>query len=581
MKLKPLLFRLLAISLPLLVLIGVEGVLRLAGVEQERQTVFRAIPGEEAYQALNPAYVQRYFRGFVPGVAFNPFRERKQQDVFRVFVLGGSSAAGFPYHFYYGFPARLAARLERTMGRPVEVVNLGMTAVNSYTLWDLRGAVAAQRPDAVLIYAGHNEYYGAFGAGSTIYALGNQVWLKRLTLRLKRTVLYSLLEGVLAGSPEARPAAERTMMARVVRDATITREGEVYEAGLGQYEANMRDVLATLRDAEIPVYLATLASNLKDQPPLGDDPAALAAYRRGEALLEDGDAEAARAAFLEAKEYDDIRFRAPEALNEKIRALAAAYGGTLVDVQAMLRRHSPEGIEGATLFDDHLHPNARGYDLMADLFFRALRAAPDAQAPRDTLRLDPFEAAHARLQIERLTGGYPFDKAVTPAEEDRRYRRLLEAALQGPYADSLAARALTQQTTVPEALLAAVELAKQQGDTLSVLLHYRALLHWQPFNETIMREATGYALEAPAYDEITGDIGLFAANRSDAVYFLNAVAAVRLRQGYLDEAARLLEAAEHRDPDSKVMLYNRARLLILQGDTLRARPYFERYQAAQ
>ena len=345
----------------------------------------------------------------------------------------------------------------------------------------------------------------------------------------------------------------------------------------------MRDVLATLRDAEIPVYLATLASNLKDQPPLGDDPAALAAYQQGEALLKGGDAEAARAAFLEAKEYDDIRFRAPEALNKKIRTLAEDFGITLVDVQAMLRTHSPEGIEGATLFDDHLHPNARGYDLMADLFFRALREELNAQTPirKDTLRLDPFEVAHARLQIERLTGGYPFDKTVTPVEEDRRYRRLLKAALQGPYVDSLAASALTQQTTVPEALLQAVRTAKQQGDTLAALLHYRALLHWQPFNETLMREATGYALEAPAYDEVTGDIGLFAANRSDEVYFLNAVAAVRLRQGYLNEAARLLEAAERRDPNSKVMLYNQARLLILQGDTLRARPYFERYRAAQ
>jgi predicted Zn-dependent protease len=137
-----------------------------------------------------------------------------------------------------------------------------------------------------------------------------------------------------------------------------------------------------------------------------------------------------------------------------------------------------------------------------------------------------------------------------------------------------------QQIAVPAALLEAVQHARSENDTLAVLLHYRALLHWQPFNEGLMRQATGYALNAPAYDEITGEIGLWATSRSDDVYFLNALSAVRLRQGYLSEAARLLEAAERRDPNSKVMLYNQARLFLLQGDTLRSRQYFERYKEA-
>ncbi|HVO75336.1 MAG TPA: hypothetical protein VMT35_15005, partial [Ignavibacteriaceae bacterium] len=41
-----------------------------------------------------------------------------------------------------------------------------MTAVNSYTLLDLLPGVLNQKPDLILIYAGHNEYYGALGVGS-------------------------------------------------------------------------------------------------------------------------------------------------------------------------------------------------------------------------------------------------------------------------------------------------------------------------------------------------------------------------------------------------------------------------------
>ena len=41
----------------------------------------------------------------------------------------------------------------------IEVVNISMTAVNSYTVLDLLPGVLDQKPDLVLIYAGHNEYY--------------------------------------------------------------------------------------------------------------------------------------------------------------------------------------------------------------------------------------------------------------------------------------------------------------------------------------------------------------------------------------------------------------------------------------
>jgi len=36
-----------------------------------------------------------------------------------------------------------------------------MAAINSYALLDMVDEVIQQSPDAVLIYTGHNEYYGA------------------------------------------------------------------------------------------------------------------------------------------------------------------------------------------------------------------------------------------------------------------------------------------------------------------------------------------------------------------------------------------------------------------------------------
>ena len=581
MNVKPILFRVLAVALPFGLLLVVEAGLRLAGAGAA--PAFVPLAGQPGYQTFNPVYGQRYFRGFAPSVAFHPFREEKPKGAFRVFVLGGSSAAGFPYHFPYAFPDRLAARLEEALpGRTVEVVNLGMTAVNSYTLWDLGKAVVAQRPDAVLIYAGHNEYYGAFGVGSTIQTVGDRGWLKRLVLRLKHTALYTTLEALLAPPPEGPPAESRTLMARVVRDAAIMRGGAVYMAGLEQFEANMAAMLEHFRAADIPVYLATLTANLADQPPLGEDTEALVAYQQGQQLLAEGDTLAARVAFAEAKELDVIRFRAPEAINDAIRRLAEAPGVTLVDVAEVFRRHSPQQIEGAALFDDHLHPNARGYDLMATAFYEALRGHPRLlnlpEIAHTERAVDPVEQAYAALQIDRLKTGYPFDKVATPEEAARTFEQRLAARLRGSVYDSLAARVATFQKPPQEALYEGVLHARRRADTLAALQLYAGLLPWQPFNEALMEEAVSYAVEQPQYDAAVAPIARFAAHRTGALDFINTLAAIRLRQGQLGRAGTWLAAAEAHDSTTAVTLYNTARLHLLRGDTLAAKRYFARYQ---
>ncbi|GIV59988.1 MAG: hypothetical protein KatS3mg043_1077 [Rhodothermaceae bacterium] len=224
---------------------------RIAGVHAEEENLFVPVPGYAAYQVLNPAFFGRYFNdAFVSEVAYEPFLREKPDDVFRVMVLGGSSVAGFPYRFYLGFPAWLRHRLEaEAVGQRIEVVNVGITAASSYTFWDIRKELAAQRPDAVLIYAGHNEYYGAFGAGSSINVPGNAIGLKRLVLRLKRLVLYRSLERFLRSLLPKPEGTGRTLMARMIRDAGITYDSDTYRAGIEQFEANMRDVLMTFRRA--------------------------------------------------------------------------------------------------------------------------------------------------------------------------------------------------------------------------------------------------------------------------------------------------------------------------------------------
>ena len=583
-------FRAAALALPILFIVLIEVILRLFGVGAASRTPFVPVEGRPEYVALSPEFGSRYFQGFTPGIAFNPFLPSKPDSTFRVFALGGSSAAGFPYAFYYAFPARLQDRLESFIpDLRVEVINLGMTAVNSYTLWHLKDYLPQYQPDAIVIYAGHNEFYGAFGAGSTMYALGNRVWLKRLTLRLKGSAVYSLLESLIVRPPSGADAAAaqgRTMMAQVVGDRSIDYQGEVFTAGIRQFEANVTEIIEMFAGRGIPVYLATVASNLRDQPPLGENAEAHEAYEQAESQAQSDPAKA-RSSYVRARQLDDIRFRAPEEINDVIRKLAGTDGVTLIDVQSAFRERAADGIEGDDQFVDHLHPTYEGYDDIAEQFFDVMLSHPRLQnrfrqqPPPSPVAIDPVDRTAATIQVIRLKSGFPFRKDVTPEQELRLYSRLLDRfARSGSFTDSLSVLALNQARPIYDLLYEGVRMAKSRADTLNALLMYRALLEWQPFNEELNKEAVSYALASPNWNHLTAALASSVYNRIGGTDFLDALAAIRIRQQQLADARHLLDAVERTNPNSRTMLYNMARLHIMRGDTATARAYFMRFQQA-
>ncbi len=217
-KNKTILFWAITLMLPLLLLLLTEGVLRVVGYEREKQELFIEAPNTPEYLLANAKFVRRYFPVFIPEIAPNAFRKEKLPNTFRVFVFGGSSTEGFPYNFYNSFADQLEQKLlVSAQGRHIEIINLGMTAVNSYVIRDLSQRVLPYEPDAVIIYAGHNEFYGSFGAATTQFGFTDSIRLKHLILWLKNWRVYQRWSSwrVWGAVIAARVIAERVGLAWV------------------------------------------------------------------------------------------------------------------------------------------------------------------------------------------------------------------------------------------------------------------------------------------------------------------------------------------------------------------------------
>ena len=467
-------FWLILICLPLLLIAALEGAVRVLGLVPT-YPVFVPHPAAPNYLTMRPDVIRRYFPvgADIPNVTVEPhyFLTEKPKNGIRLFVQGGSTAAGYPY----GLGASIASMLENRLrqswpDKPVEVVNTALSAVNSYTLLDVADDIIAQRPDVVLIYAGHNEFVGIMGVGSN-YRLAESPAATAVYLQLKQLHLYKLLEQMLASKPAvaANSQEKRTLMSKMAAAQPITVDSPLYQAGLAQFQRNMRLLLAKYRDAGIPVYLATVASNIADQPPFqsadltpeqlrsltalqqGDSSQfaslateaktqqhALLTYQLGRWLRQQQRVEEAQQWLSLARDFDTLRFRAPQAINEQIKAFADNKAVWLVDAEQALRDHSPDGLIGRQLMLEHLHPNLPGYFVIADAFYQAL--ASSKQLPSYAVTVDKAKAWAARpvlpaeefaafARVAQLTSDYPFQRTPQPVELPAAENPLQQAGL--------------------------------------------------------------------------------------------------------------------------------------------------------
>jgi tetratricopeptide (TPR) repeat protein len=332
---------------------------------------------------LNPDISHKYFHNIenVPYSNQDIFDEIKRPNTFRVFVLGESAGAGYPFIPLGAFSRYLEQRLNLVYpDSRIEVINCSMTAINTYTMRDLFPGILELKPDLVLIYAGHNEYYGALGVGSmeslgTFRTIVNlEIYLEQFkTFQLVRNLLKSAA-GLLGGKREALTG---TLMSRMAQNQYIGLNSDIYKSGIEQFRGNMRDILEMAKKQKVPVILGTLACNLKDQYPfvsINDKglPQADKVFIQGKESLARNDWKRADSLFRYAKDLDALRFRAPSEINRTIIELGKEFNFVVVNIDSAFDAISPDNITGDNIMTDHLHPTLKGYQIIGDVFYKEM-----------------------------------------------------------------------------------------------------------------------------------------------------------------------------------------------------------------
>jgi Flp pilus assembly protein TadD len=403
----------LGLAVTLVFFVVIEGILWVAGVAPLHQ---RADP-YVGFAGYSPLFVERTMPDGSHVLAtasgkmrwFNPqhFPARKATGVVRVFCMGGSTTYGRPYDDRTSFCGWLRAFLPAVdPDRRFEVINAGGISYASYRVVRLMEALSRHEPDLFIVYTGHNEFL----EDRTYGRLQNTPeFVRDLASLASRLRLYSVMSDVIVDRGEVLSKEVDAVLDRSVGPEDYHRDDPLQDAVLEHFRVSLARMAGISDRVGAEVIFVTPASNIKDFSPFKVEPSAelssqevaqvaelkRSAFRaleendpqraddltawalatdprdaeahflQGRALLALGQPQAARKAFVSARDEDIAPLRALSPMPGIIAEVAREQRTGLVDFARMVEERSPDRIPGEELFLDHVHPTIEGNRMLA------------------------------------------------------------------------------------------------------------------------------------------------------------------------------------------------------------------------
>lgn len=366
-----------------------------------------ALAGLELGAAVWRAWVQRLPR--LP-TAFAP----SPPGEYRIVVLGGSSALGEPYRPWISVGQIVAWKLEEAVPKRRFVCEILAWLGHSLEQQHLKLAELQLRPDAVIIYSGHNEFAARFGEERDAEFLGESA------IRL-----IQLAGDAASISPFRRFCREISSRNRIDAPPLSGRHHLIDPPVCSQWES--KEVVADFRRrleaivsycdeiGALPILIVPPANEARYEPNRSTVPAwvstaerkrlesdfeaaraeasrnprasaaryqsilkrhagfAEAHFRLAELLERDGRFGEAAEHYLAALDCDGLPIRCPAPLRAVYSEVASRHPrAILIDGPRELRALSPHGLLGHEMIEDTHHPTFRGYLTLAGAVLREL-----------------------------------------------------------------------------------------------------------------------------------------------------------------------------------------------------------------
>lgn len=397
-----------------------EGLLALLGTGTPTAYLLKDASRDGIVFQTNPFFTQRFFppalaRGLIP----HRFPQKKANNGFRILIFGESAANGDP-DSAYSFGRHLECLLENRFPQTdFEIINTGITAINSHVIVPIAKACAEVEADLWILYMGNNEAVGPYGPSTVFGMKAPPLPLIQVNRALKTTRIGQLLQTAMTASRNAGATPETWGGIEMFSENLLRANDPVRDRLYAHFESNLKGILEYAEEAEVRVILSTVAVNLQDSAPfaslhrkgltepervqweslyfLGHQRArdqmwaeALAAYEEAWEIDREfaelaywigvshgvlGNREKALEFLRDARNLDALMVRADDRTNEVIRKLSREGDRpavTLLDADTRIAEAAFANPE-QKLFYEHVHFTLKGNDLMARLLAEEVR----------------------------------------------------------------------------------------------------------------------------------------------------------------------------------------------------------------
>ncbi len=566
----------LVLSGPLLFFAALEGILFLTG-HFEPVPVLKQVEHEgRNYWVMEPEYTRRVLgrdNVILRQKFFLPVE--REPGTRRVVLLGESAAAGYPLPEY-----GLARMMKVLWGaefpdEKLEMVDMTGVGVNSHVLRVFAREAMRLQPDALVLYAGHNEIIGPYGPANVFGFPAPGAWFAQAGLALGNTrtghALASLGARVHGEGPAEWRGLEEFRAARFAFDDPSVRRATDLA------KANFRSIVETALDGGAKVLVCVPAVNLTDWPPLvsadGESVrSARAVYDKARQLQRAGQTPEAWELYRLACDLDLMRFRADSRVREGQREVVAAMSSPdvlLVDADLRLHEENPSPLTDRDLFLEHVHLTFVGRVAVAALMVDGLAELLGVTPPRNRSAQEWWSAFPPRL-AEALTR-----TMFTEAEEAVMWEQIasllqMEVFSTGPDIGERRMRAAERAAQLRAA-------AAKWRDSATVQEAYDKALAGNPDDAEL--HDTAFKHFGPARDRPSARAALerAVALQPNLILANLALAELAMDEGRTADAERMVRAADAFQTGGTELDVVSAALLAGRGEHGRAADLLERY----